>query len=315
MTTPQTGGEPSLPEDAAPGPAQDAVALLLDQCARTSAGRHTDPALVAAVVGVERVADLVGSRDTQTLRAAVTDGLAGPRDSDLGALLVQLRQSIALALSRPGPDWKADATVLNPATGGHHVATDLDVLRTATRAATLSYGAAPYYRDRYGRRGAQFSVSDSAWIAHLADAPRETAAHQVTWLSTMLTHRGMPTWLMERHLATMVDQLGGAGLAVGALPHALTVLEARRRAAVDDDLLEQAETWVRETVVAPPTAPTGRLVAAAVADVRSGVAPSSAPLMDWLTHEDRTDTADASALRLVHDRVAAAAGTRTGEHP
>lgn len=293
----------------------DAVTLLLEHCARSARGRSTDPAVVAAVVGVERVADLVGSRDTQTLRAAVTDGLAEPRDSDLGALLVQLRQSIALALSRPGPDWKADATMLNPATGSHHVATDLDVLRTATRAATLSYGAAPYYRDRYGRRGAQFSVSDSAWIAHLADAPRDTAAHQVTWLSTMLTHRGMPTWLMERHLATMVDQLGGAGLAVGALPHALTVLETRRRAAVDDDLLEQAETWVRETVVAPPTAPTGRLVAAAVADVRSGVAPSSAPLMDWLTHEDRTDTADASALRVVHDRVAAAAATRTGDHP
>lgn len=294
---------------------RDAAVLLIEHCDRSAHGRSTDPAVVASVVGIERVSLLVGSRDTQTLRDAVTDGLAGPRDSELGALLLQLRQSVALALSRPGPLWKADATVLNPATGGHHVATDLDVLRTATRAASLSYEAAPYYRDRYGRRGAQFSVSDSAWIAHLADAPRETAAHQVTWLSTMLTHRGMPTWLMERHLATMVEQLGGAGLAVGALPHALAVLEDRRLAAVDDELLEQAETWVQETVVAPPTAPTGRLVAAAVADVRSGVAPSSAPLMDWLTHEDRTSTADASALRVVHDRVAAAAATRTGDHP
>lgn len=293
----------------------DAAVLLIEHCARSAHGRSTDPAVVASVVGVERVSLLVGSRDTQTLRDAVTDGLAGPRDSDLGALLLQLRQSVALALSRPGPHWKADATVLNPATGGHHVATDLDVLRTATRAASLSYGAVPYYGDRYGRRGAQFAVSDSGWIAHLTEAPPETAAHQVTWLSDMLTHRGMPTWLMERHLATMVDQLGAAGHAVGALPHALAVLEARRRAAVDDDLLEQAETWVRETVAAPPTAPTGRLVAAAVADVRSEVARSSAPLMDWLTHEDRTDTADASALRLVHDRVAAAAGPRTGGHP
>ncbi|RYY45481.1 MAG: hypothetical protein EON53_10600, partial [Actinomycetales bacterium] len=86
MTMPETGGEPSLLEDPAPGPAQDAVALLLDQCARTSAGRHTDPALVAAVVGIERLADLVGSRDTRTLRAAVTDGLAAPLDTDLGAL-------------------------------------------------------------------------------------------------------------------------------------------------------------------------------------------------------------------------------------
>lgn len=312
VTTSTSGEHPDAPRETYE---HDAAVLLLEHCARSAHGRSTDPAVVAAVVGIERVSLLVGSCDTQVLRAAVTEGLTGPPDSDLGALLVQLRQSIALALSRPGHGWKADATVLNPATGGHHVATDLDVLRTATRAASLSYGAAPYYRDRYGRRGADFSVSDSSWIAHLVDAPQETAAHQVTWLSTMLTHRGMPTWLMERHLATMVDQLGGAGLTVGALPHALTVLEARRRAAVDDDLLEQADIWVRETVVAPPTAPTGRLVAAAVADVRSGVAPSSAPLMDWLTHQDRTDAADASALRDVHDRVAAAAATRTGVRP
>jgi hypothetical protein len=186
--------------------------LLLTECARTSSGRHTDPALVAAVVGVERVASLVGSHDPPTLRAAITDGLAGPHDSDLGALLAQLHQSITLALTRSAGHWKADATVLNPATGGHGIAADLDVLRTATRAAARSYAAVPYYVDRYGRRGAQFSVSDSGWIAHLVDAPPEPAAHQVTWLSDMLVHRGMPTWLMERHLATMIEELTGSGL-------------------------------------------------------------------------------------------------------
>lgn len=311
VTTSTSGEHPDAPSETYE---HDAAALLLEHCARSAHGRSTDPAEVASVVGVERVSILVGSHDTQALRAAVTDGLTGPPDSDLGALVGQLRQSIALALTRPGDDWKADATVLNPATGGHGVATDLDVLRAATRAAALSYGAVPYYRDRYGRRGADFSVSDSSWIVHLVDAPRETAAHQVTWLSDMLTHRGMPTWLMERHLTTMIDHLATAGLDVGALPHALGVLERRRRSVVDDALLDQAEEWVQDMVNAPPTAPTGRLVAGAVADVRSGVARSSAPLMDWLTHEDRTDATDASALHDVQDRVTAAAATRTGDH-
>lgn len=270
---------------------------------------------MAAVVGVERVAALVGSHHAPTLRTAISDGLAGPRDSDLGALLAQLHQSVTLALTRPAGHWKADATVLNPATGGHSIAVDLDVLRTATRAAARSYAAVPYYVDRYGRRGAQFSVSDSGWIAHLVDAPPEAAAHQVTWLSDMLAHRGMPTWLMELHLTTMIEELTAAGLDVGALPHALGVLEHRRRAVVGDDLMERAESWVQAAVLAPPTAPTGRLVAAAVADVRSGVARTTAPLMDWLTHEDRSGPADAAALHDVHDRVAAAAAARTGDLP
>ncbi|RZI84636.1 MAG: hypothetical protein EOO67_16535, partial [Microbacterium sp.] len=98
MTTSTYGEHPDAPRVTYE---QDATLLLLEHCARSAHGRSADAAVVAAVVGVERVSLLLGSCDTQTLRAAVTDGLAAPLDTDLGALLVQLRQSIALALSRP----------------------------------------------------------------------------------------------------------------------------------------------------------------------------------------------------------------------
>lgn len=290
---------------------------MLQHCDRQAQGRETDATVVAAVVGVERVAGIIGSTDADTLRLAVLEGLEHDVDASPGEVarvVLDLVRTIGLALPRRTGAWPADATVLNPETGGHAIATDLSLLRAAIRAARTSYEGLPYYRDRYGDRGARFSVSDSSWIVHLVAAPEAVAVQQVFWLADMLATRGMPTWLMELHLDAMAEELTSTGLPSGALPHAVAALAARRRPHVPDAALDSAETLVAERVTAPPTAPVGRLLAAAAADVRSGAARSGAPLVDWVADPVRTSAEDAAVLRGLHDHLSRHGATGSGPH-
>ncbi len=284
----------------APPPASslaDAAALVLAHCERTAQGEETDPGIVAAVVGVERLVGEVGDPDPDRLRAVVTDALEGLGDPVVVRVVEELVQGIARVLPLRASGWRADASVLNPEVGGHAVATDLTALRAAVRAARASFEEVAYYQDRYGERGARFSVSDSSWIVHLTRASAPVATHHVTWLADLLATRGMPTWLMERHLGAMVAELATAGIEAGGLPAARLALAERRRAHVDDAVLVRAEVVLAEEVRATPTSPLGHLVAAAVADVRCGAVPDTAALMDWLTAPVRTDPSDARAIR------------------
>jgi hypothetical protein len=280
----------------------EATALVLQHCDRQAQGPETDATVVAAVVGVERVAGILGTTDADTLRLAVLEALEHDGDDapgEVARVVLELVRTIGLALPRRSSAWPADATVLNPETGGHKIATDLSMLRAAIRAARTSYEGLPYYRDRYGDRGARFSVSDSSWIVHLVAAPEAVAVQQVFWLADMLATRGMPTWLMELHLDTMAEELMSSDLPTGALPHAVAALA-----------LERAETLVAERVDAPPTTPVGRLLAAAAADVRSGASRSSAPLVDWVADPVRTSAEDAAVLRGLHDHLSRHGTTR-----
>lgn len=291
----------------------EATALVLQHCDRQAQGSETDATVVAAVVGIERVAGILGTTDADTLRLAVLEALEHDADDapgEVARVVLELVRTIGLALPRRPSAWPADATVLNPETGGHKIATDLSMLRAAIRAARTSYEGLPYYRDRYGDRGARFSVSDSSWIVHLVAAPEAVAVQQVFWLADMLATRGMPTWLMELHLDTMAEELTSSDLPTGALPHAVAALAARRRPQVPDVALERAETLVAERVDAPPTTPVGRLLAAAAADVRSGAARSSAPLVDWVADPVRTSAEDAAVLRGLHDHLSRHGTTR-----
>lgn len=298
-----SGGRTAAPDVAH----AEATALVLEHCDRRAEGRETDATVVAAVVGVERLSGILATTDADRLRLSVLEALervdADPAD-EATRVVHDLVRTIALALPRRASAWPADATVLNPETGGHAIATDLAMLRAAIRAARTSYEGLPYYRDRYGERGARFSVSDSSWIVHLVDAPEAVAVQQVLWLADMLATRGMPTWLMELHLTTMAEELSASGLGAGSLPHAVGTLAARRRPHVPDQALERAEQLVAERVASPPTSPVGRLLAASAADVRSGAARSSAPLVDWVADPVRTSAADAAVLRGLHDHLA-----------
>ncbi len=292
-----------------------AIALIRDHASRTVTGPLTDPAEVAAVVAVERLAERIGSTDAALLRAVVDettggwsvgDGPAEPGERDI--LLRDLVEVVANALLQGDAQRRPDASALNVEGGAHPVALDAVVLRAATRASSRSFEQLPYYRARYGSRGARFATSDSGWLASLVAHRPETAGRHVAWLASLLAVRGMPTWLMELHLDELVAQLREAGCPVGGLPTVLGRRRWERRLHVPDALFEQAEFWMRDRLAVPPVEGSGRLIAAATSDVLAGVTTDDSAVLDWMTDPDRTSREDAAALLSVRARVRSAAG-------
>lgn len=294
-----------------PDPADEARQLLLDHVDRALTGPLEDPAVVAAVVGVERLVVATATTDAQVLRLALTGRLTEPTahgvDRDRVAQLVtEAEKHVMAGLARRAEGLAADAAVVNPDAGGYEITTDATLLRAAVRAAQRSIDAMPYYGARYGARGSRFATTDSAWLMSLAWLDEASAVRQVEWLSRVLAGRGMPSWLLEIHLDELVAEVRSVADAdaVGALPAAAGALATARRQHVDDDLLESADAWADEALGdALPVRRTGALIAAAVADARLGVTRDDGALMDWLTDPARVTDADASALREVRARI------------
>lgn len=279
-----------------------ARALLHHHADRHLAGRLTDGADAAAVVAVERLALALGTDEPAALRTAL--------DQDPPAV-AEVVEQLAAVLGHRSPGRGPDSGDLNAGAGHHEVTPDAGLLRTAVRAAAATYDAVPYYAARYGGRGARFAGSDSAWLVSLAHPAQPDPVGQVRWLSGVLAGRGMPSWLLERHLDNLVGALlreHGPG-AAGGLPAARDDLAVRRRGVVDDDLLDDADRWVDAAVgEQSPVARAGALLAAALADVGTGLLGSDRALVDWLVDPVRCPPADAGALLGVRARVAEEAG-------
>src|SRR5690349_6880420 len=291
---------------AAPGP-DEAHQFLLDHADRTLTGRLEDPAVVAAVVGVERLAVATGSTDEAVLRAALAgEPVAGTDPEVVAALVAEGEAHVTAGLIRRASGQSVDAAVVNPASGGYDITTDATLLRAAVRAAQGSIDAMPYYGARYGERGSRFATTDSAWLISLAGLGEGRAIRQVEWLSRVLAARGMPSWLLETHLDALVAEVRSVAgeEAVGALPAAANALAQARRQHVDDVLLRAAEHWAEEALGdALPVPHTGALVAAAVADQLAGVTRDDSALLDWFTDPERVSPQAAAALRAVRQRV------------
>jgi hypothetical protein len=301
--------------------ADDARHLLLVHTDRALTGGIEDPAVLAAVVGIERLVVATGSTDAATLRAAVEGRLAltGEQPAQepgkahgeghgarVAELVAEAERHVVAGLLRRSTGQSIDAAVVNPEAGAYPVTTDATLVRAAVRAAQRSIDAMPYYGVRYGERGARFASSDSAWLVSLAPLEEGQAVRQVAWLSRVLAGRGMPSWLMELHLDELVAQVREAvdDAAVGALPAAAASLTVARRRHVDDDLIDRADTWAREAAGDDlPVPRTGALVAAASADVLLGVTADDHVLFDWLTDRERVGAEVAAAIHDVRDRV------------
>ncbi len=199
---------------------------------------------------------------------------------DLAELLQEGYGQVLEGLNRRADGRDSDAALVNADGGAFDIVTDATLLRAAVRAAQGSIDAMPYYRSGTGARGSRFASTDSAWLVSLAPLPEEVAVKQVGWLSRVLAGRGMPSWLMEVHLRAhrRGGRRRGRPQAVGSLPEAERSLTQVRRAHVDDELLLAAEEWADETAgYAVPVPRAGLLLAAAVADVRSGLSATTAP--------------------------------------
>ena len=188
----------------------------------------------------------------------------------------------------------ARLAALNPETGDHPLPADPRELAAALRAGERSWAAVPYYAARYGERGERFTRSDSAWLATLAAYPPPVALRQVRWLGGLLAARGMPRWLLERHLDVLHEELVRAVPArrgaYAGLAAAAAALRAERRAHLDDAALA-ALGAAFDARVGPAWSArlpeTGALLGAAVADERAGVPGAVASLTAWLRDPDR----------------------------
>ena len=290
-----------------PVDADHAHRILLDHADRKVTGPLEDPAVLAAVVGVERLVVATGSTDEAVLRSALTGDVVADADPDrVAALVAEARSHVMAGLLRRATGQAVDAGIVNPASGGYEITTDATLLRAAVRAAQGSIDAMPYYGARYGARGSRFATTDSAWLVSLATLAEDRAVHQVEWLSRVLAARGMPSWLLEIHLDALVAEVRSVADsgAVGSLPVAADALGRARRRHVDDDLLRSADSWADEVLGdALPVPRAGALMAAAVADERAGVTRDDRALVDWLTDSARSDESATARLLGVRQRI------------
>jgi hypothetical protein len=188
----------------------------------------------------------------------------------------------------------APALELNPAAGMHRITTDPLELEAALRAGERSWSRVPYYRLRYGERGASFTRSDSAWLVTLLDAEFDLALAQVLWLGRLLSVRGMPRWLLEDHLRVLHGELRevGAGPAERHEPllELSRVLAQMRSVHMPDERLMAVDRSFSAAVgpeLAAVMPHAGALLAAARADVADGLVSALPAVSDWLADPSR----------------------------
>jgi heme oxygenase len=189
--------------------------------------------------------------------------------------------------------FKDLARELNPSAGSHVISSTEEELAAALRAGERSWAEFPYYATRFGDRGRAFTRSDSAWLVTLAYLDSASAVENVMWLSNLLAARGMPRWLMERHLVVLLEELDSRGPEAaegqyGNLHEALATLrELRDHCLSDQHLLHMKREFAAKVPVSElegvPWA--GALLAAAVADEAAGLTMAVPSLVRWLADE------------------------------
>lgn len=180
------------------------------------------------------------------------------------------------------------AAALNPDAGSHPVASDPREIEAARRAAEASLREFPYYRERFGERARAFGTSDGAWLVTLCDGGAGHALGQVLWLGRVLSSRGMPRLLLERHLELLHGELVAAvperAERYAALLDVAERLRGLRRARLSDaELAGVAAAF--DARVGPEAAARlpgmGALLAAAVADEADGHEAAVRSLAAW----------------------------------
>lgn len=176
----------------------------------------------------------------------------------------------------------------NPEAGTHAVPSDAREIEAGLAAGERSMRDFPYYQRRYGERGRRFCGSDTAWLITLCDHRRAEAVEQVSWLGGVLSSRGMPQYLLERHLAVLHEELVGAlpqkKKRYGVLQHCRRHLVAQREERIDpaDFRRIAAEFEVMTDRTRGRLNGMGEVIVSAVADEALGIQRAVASLESWL---------------------------------
>lgn len=121
-------------------------------------------------------------------------------------------------------------TAVNPEAGDHAMPQSETEIARALRCAEAAWREFPYLAMRYGERGRRFTSSDSCWLVSLRELDESELLQALSWLRDLLAGRGLPSLILERHLATIADDLR-LRPAEGALPEgAFAAVSARFRA-------------------------------------------------------------------------------------
>jgi hypothetical protein len=186
------------------------------------------------------------------------------------------------------------AAAINPHAGVHPVTASPAELEAVHRATEASLREAPYYLERYGERGRLFGGSDGGWLVTLCAGDADFVERQVLWLGRVLAARGMPRWLLQRHLELLHDELirsipdhGGRYRAL--LDAAALLRHAQRRHLADADARALAAAFDAEAdpawVARLPNM--GRILVAAVADEAAEVANAVSSVQEWAADSAR----------------------------
>lgn len=210
------------------------------------------------------------------------------------------------------------ARQLNPEAGTHPIAADPREVRAAMDADERSRREFPYYQARYGARGARFGASDGAWIATLAEFGQDGVNRQVLWLGEVLSSRGMPRWLLERHLEVLHGALAEAlperEPEYAKLLRAAGMLRAQRQGQIgEEDFGVLAREF--ESDVGPEWSRRlpgmGGILVAAVVDEKLGIGRAVPSVQEWATNPMRFPGSWIAAVR----RTVYAARERAGVTP
>jgi hypothetical protein len=185
------------------------------------------------------------------------------------------------------------ARLINPEAGSHVVSLDPLERSAAVAATARSWQEFPYYPQRYGSRGWKFSLSDSGWLQTLPDLTEREAREQARWLASVLSARGMPSYLLERHLEVLHEEMGARAAGGGSRYARLLVCRdelrtARLRQLTEADMhavAEAFETGTRE--LRERVANVGLVLATAVADERNGFPGAVDAVVGWAMDETR----------------------------
>ena len=204
---------------------------------------------------------------------------------------------------------------MNPHAGAHALPTDPRELEAAVRAGERSWRRFPYLEARYGERGRQFTSSDIAWLVTLTDFDQTTVDRNVLWLADLISHRGMPRWILEVHLTYLVEEL------VNTAPDKAPLYERLRRAAgrlasirrgyISDEVTDRLVAAFETQVAGDGEAGLGevaRLIVAAVADEADGVTHAVSSLESWLTNPARFSPRWQAAVRATVQQARVALG-------
>ena len=152
----------------------------------------------------------------------------------------------------------------------------------------------------------------------LVELDQKKVQEQINWLGRVLSQRGMPQIMLERHLEILYEELTRAvpdrEESYKKLLVAANALRNTRREFISDELLRELSTEFEEEVGAeggPFAKRSGELIVAAVADERSGMEGAVKSIESWMTDASRLPIGSDSG-RPLFDCESQKKATKTG---